>query len=92
MEQVAVKLTDTQWRLKCEALAKAELELVSMSAEFDVEALEWKELKKKLEGRMEIQSQVIQKLAREVDTKEELQDPQASLDMGADDNPAPTPA
>ena len=89
-ETVAVKLTDEQWEKKAEALAYAEVERGEIQDELDTAAATWKDDKERFNKRLNVQDEVIAKLAREVKTRTELQDAQMSIET--DDNQAAAPA
>jgi predicted nucleic acid-binding Zn-ribbon protein len=82
--QVAVKLTDTEWRLKCEELAKLELRRKAKRGQLAEEEDEWKERKKDLNGQIDMMTEQIEKLATEVDTKEALVEAQTELPLQSD--------
>jgi predicted nucleic acid-binding Zn-ribbon protein len=81
MTQVAVKLTDTEWRLKCEELAKLELRRKAKRGQLAEEDDEWKERKKDLNGQLDMMTEQIEKLATEVDSREALVEAQTELPL-----------
>jgi len=81
MTKVAVKLTDTEWRLKCEELAKLELRRKAKRGQLAEEDDEWKERKKDLNGQIDSMTEMIEKLATEVDSKEALVEAQTELPL-----------
>jgi predicted nuclease with TOPRIM domain len=83
MTRVSVGLTDTEWRVRCEQLAKEELELAVKEDEMKAEADEWKDRKKDLETGIAAIRSIIQRLAKEVDTRKAWTESQQELDMGS---------
>ncbi len=83
-DQVALKLSDQEWRLKCEELAKSELDLRKQEAELAEEAEEWKDRKSDLLKAIDAKRAIIAQLAREVDTRQTMVDAQQELEMGGD--------
>ena len=81
MTMVAVKLTDQEWRLKCEELAKAELRRKAKRGVLAEEEDEWKERKKDLQGQIDTMTSMIETLAQEVDSREAMQESQAPLPL-----------
>jgi hypothetical protein len=81
MTLVAVKLTDNEWRVKCEELAQTELLRKERREELAEEAEEWKERKKVLEARIDSVSDRCEALAQEVSTRETMRDAQTELPL-----------
>jgi predicted nucleic acid-binding Zn-ribbon protein len=79
--QVAVKLTDTEWRLKCEELAQLELRRKAKRGQLAEEKGEWKEREKDMNGQLDMMTEQIEKLAQEVDSREALVDAQTELQL-----------
>jgi hypothetical protein len=90
-ETVEVALSDTEWRQRCEELAKAELALAEQKKEMDNEAEEWKDRKKELQSRIEATEDRVSVLAREVDTRKARVDAQQTLPGTAPEMPGPEP-
>ena len=82
MTLVSVDLTDAEWRVRSEMLAKEELELAVKEGEMKAEADEWKDRKKDLETGIAATRSTIQKLAKEVDTRKAWTEAQQELEMG----------
>ena len=82
--QVPVKLTDQEWRTKAEELAKLELRRKTKRGQLAEEQDEWKERRKDLEAQMDSMTEQIEILAREVDTREAMVDPQQELPLQTD--------
>lgn len=70
MAMVRVKLTDQEWRVKCEELAKAELRRKERRGVLAAEADDWKERRKDLEGQIDTISDLCERLAKEVESHE----------------------
>ena len=80
--QVPLKLSDQEWRIKCEELAKLEVEVGRQEDGLAEEAEEWKDRKSDLVKAIDAKRAIIARLAREVDSRQTMVDPQQSLDMG----------
>ena len=89
-DQVALKLNDKEWRVRCEELAKSELDLRKQEEELGEEAEEWKDRKADLVKAIDAKRAIIAQLAREVDTRQTMVDAQQDLDMPAEE-PAEEP-
>jgi len=81
MTMVAVKLTDNEWRVKCEDLAEQELRRKKKGEQLEEEDSEWKERKKELQGKIDNLTERIERLALEVSTKETMRDAQTELPL-----------
>jgi len=86
-ETVEIELTDQEWRVKSEELAKAEIMLNGQRTELADEADEWAERKKSLKAGIDATEGRIRVLAREVDTKKALVPAQQTLPVA--DEPEP---
>ena len=81
MTMVAVKLTDNEWRVKCEELAEMELRRKKRRESLEEEASEWSERKKDLQSKIDNLTDRIEKLALEVSTRETMRDAQTELPL-----------
>ena len=88
MALVAVKLTDQEWRLKCEELAKAELRRKEKRATRDAEAEDWKNRRGDLDSQIETLSELCERLATEVDTREAMIESQQELPLASEETQA----
>jgi predicted nucleic acid-binding Zn-ribbon protein len=91
MTQVPVKLTDQEWQLASEELAKLELRKKSTENMLDEEADEWKERKKDLKKSIAALDGQVQKLALEVETRQRMIDAQQELPMEPEETPEEAP-
>lgn len=78
-EQVEVTLNDTEWRVRCEELAKAELTLQEQKEAFESDASDWADQKKEHKTKIQASEAKIRVLAREVDTRKAYVDAQQTL-------------
>ncbi len=78
---VPVKLSDTEWRIRCEELAKEELRLHEKELEAQGELEEWKDRKKALDKDIEDRKTIVQTLAKEVDTRMAWKKAQSDLPL-----------
>jgi len=92
MTLVAVKLTDAEWRVKCEELAEQELRRKKKRETLAEEAEEWKDRKKDLDGQIEKISDRCEALALEVSNRETMRDAQKELPLQETSPPPTTPS
>lgn len=85
---IRVKLTDDEWRVQCEKLAKTELRRKRKRKQLEDEREEWNTRKKDLESQIDTLSDLCESLAKAVDTREAEMPAQAEI-PGAE---APPPA
>ena len=92
MTGTRVPLNDQEWILKSEQLAKEELERKALRDVLKEEKDEWSDRKKELDLQIDIKSNLIERLAQDVDSRTQEIDAQATLPMGepqAEEEPPP---